>query len=152
MALVRTAREEDIRRILALYRQLELSNAEADRQRTLSPEHYREVFREISGFPGQELLVAEEAGEVIGSLVLAIVPNLSHGARPWAVIENVIVDERYRRRGVGRLLMEYAVNRAKEADCCRVGLMSNVIREESHQFYRDMGFEASAYGFRQYFI
>jgi GNAT superfamily N-acetyltransferase len=152
MTLVRAAREEDIPRILALYRQLEISNAEAERQRTISLEHYRKAFGEISDYTGQELLVAEEAGEVIGSLMLVIVPNLSHGAKPWAIIENVIVDEEYRRRGVGRLLMEYAVNRAKEADCCRIGLMSNVVRDESHQFYRDMGFEASAYGFRQYFV
>jgi GNAT superfamily N-acetyltransferase len=152
MALVRAAREEDILRILELYRQLGITDDEAERQRTLSLEHYREVFREISGFPGQELLVAEEAGEVIGSLVLVIVPNLSHGARPWAVIENVIVDEGYRRRGAGRLLMEYAVNRAREEDCCRIGLDSNKILGEAHQFYKTMGFEASAYGFRQYFV
>jgi GNAT superfamily N-acetyltransferase len=152
MALLRAAREDDIPRILELYQQLAATNAEAERQRTLSLEHYRKAFGEISDYTGQELLVAEEAGEVIGSLVLIIVPNLSHGAKPWAIIENVIVDERYRRRGVGRLLMEYAVNRAREADCCRIGLMSNVVREESHQFYRDMGFEASAYGFRRYFV
>jgi GNAT superfamily N-acetyltransferase len=98
------------------------------------------------------LLVAEESGEVIGSLVLVIVPNLSHGARPWAVIENVIVDERYRRRGVGRLLMEYAVNRAREEDCCRIGLDSNKSRNVAHQFYKAMGFETSAYSFRMYFV
>ncbi len=152
MALVRAAREEDIPRILALYRQLEITDAEAERQGTLSLEHYRRAFHEISGYTGQELLVAEEAGEVIGSLVLVIVPNLSHGARPWAVIENVIVDEGYRRRGVGRLLMEYSVNRAREMDCCRIGLMSNNVREDSHQFYRDVGIEASAHGNRQYFV
>jgi GNAT superfamily N-acetyltransferase len=152
MALVRAAREEDIPRILELYRQLAITNAEAERQLTLSLEHYQKAFSEISGFPGQELLVAEEEGEVIGSLVLVIVPNLSHGARPWAVIENVIVDERYRRRGVGRLLMEYAVNRARREDCCRIGLDSNKIREEVHQFYKAMGFETSAYSFRRYFV
>jgi GNAT superfamily N-acetyltransferase len=152
MALVRAAREEDIPRILELYRQLAITDAEAERQGTLSLERYRRAFREISGFPGQALLVAEEAGEVVGSLVLAIVPNLYHGARPWAVIENVIVDERYRRRGVGRLLMEYAVDRAREEDCCRIGLDSNKIRGEAHQFYKAMGFETSAYSFRMYFV
>jgi GNAT superfamily N-acetyltransferase len=152
MALVRAAREEDIPRILELYQQLAATNAEAERKRTLSLEHYRRAFREIGGYTGQELLVAKGAGEVIGSLVLVIVPNLSHGARPWAVIENVIVDERYRRRGVGQLLMEYAVNRAREEDCCRIGLDSDKIRGEAHQFYKAMGFEASAYGFRQYFV
>jgi GNAT superfamily N-acetyltransferase len=152
MALVRAAREEDIPRILELYRQLAITDAEAEKQSFLSPEHYREVFGEIRGYTGQQLLVAEEAREVIGSLVLVIVPNLSHGARPWAVIENVIVDERYRRCGVGRLLMEYAVNRAREEDCCRIGLDSNKIRGEAHQFYKAMGFETSAYSFRMYFV
>ena len=152
MASVRAAREEDIPRILELYQQLAITDAETERQHTLPLEHYRKAFGEIGDFLGLELLVAEEAGEVIGSLVLVIVPNLSHGARPWAVIENVIVDERYRRRGVGRLLMEYAVSQARAMDCCRIGLDSNKIRDEAHQFYGAMGFETSAYSFRMSFV
>lgn len=151
MAIVRAAREEDIPRLLELYQQLAITNAEAERQSNLSLEHYRRAFREIMNFPGQELLVAKDEGEVVGSLVLVIVPNLSHGARPWAIIENVIVDRKRRRRGAGRLLMEYAIDRAKESDCCRIGLSSNKSRHEAHQFYQAMGFfDTSSYSFRIY--
>ena len=151
MAIIRAAKEQDIPRILELYQQLALTSKEAEEQTGSSLDNYRKVFCEISGFPGHELLVAEDQGEVVGSLALFIAPNLSHGARPWAIIENVIVDQQYRRRGEGRLLMEYAVSRAKEENCCRVGLSSDKSRQEAHQFYHAVGFEASAYGFRMYF-
>ena len=121
---IRTATEADIPRILELYRQLALTPREAEEQTGCSTEDYRLAFTEIDNLPGYELVVAEDEGIIIGSLMLAIVPNLSHGARPWAVIENVIVDEAYRRFGVGRRLMEYAAGRAREAGCYKVGLTS----------------------------
>lgn len=146
------ATAEDIPRILELYRQMALTSKEAEDQLNCSPDDYRQVFGEIDNSPGYELLVAEDdGGQVIGSLALFIVPNLSHGARPWAIIENVIVEEALRRQGVGRRLMEYAINRAKEAGCYRVSLDSNKNREAAHQFYLAMGFQTSAYGFRKYF-
>ena len=83
--------------------------------------------------------------------MLLIVPNLSHEGRPWALVENVVVDEQYRRRGIGRLLMNYAVGKAKETGCHKIGLSSDTSRKEAHKFYRSMGFEASAHGFRLYF-
>ena len=150
MSVIRAATEGDIPRILELYQQLALNVLEAEKRRCLSAD-YINVFREMEAFPGHELLVAEDGGEVVGSLVLVIVPNLSHGALPWAIIENVIVDEKHRRGGAGRQLMEYAIARAKEANCCRIGLSSNKVRHEAHQFYRAMGFEDSACGFRIYF-
>ena len=82
MATVRAAREEDIPRILELYQQLATTTTEAERQRHLSPDDYQRVFHEIDAFPGCELTVAEDGREVVGSLVLVIVPNLSHGALP----------------------------------------------------------------------
>ena len=60
MAIVRAAREEDIPRVLELYQQLAITTTEAERQRCLSLDDYRRVFREISNFPGCELLVAED--------------------------------------------------------------------------------------------
>ena len=151
MATVRLAAEEDVPRILELYRQLALTPGETEDQSNTSPDNYQRAFREITALPGYALLVAEDGGEVIGSLALFIAPNLSHGARPWAIIENVIVDEAHRRCGVGRELMECALARAKEAGCCRISLDSNKSRDVAHRFYSAMGFETPAYSFRMYF-
>jgi len=151
VAIVRAATEEDIPRILELYRELVITTSEAEKGQSPSQDDYQRVFDEISASPGYELLVAEEQGEVAGSVVLLIVPNLSHEALPWAVVENLVVDQRYQGKGFGRLLMEYAIARAKEAGCYKIGLSSDKRRREAHRFYSSLGFKASAHGFRLYF-
>jgi predicted N-acetyltransferase YhbS len=151
MAIVRVATESDIPRILELYRQLVITTAPVELEQKPSLKDYRQVFARISAVPGLELLVAEREGEVVGSLVLFIAPNLSHGGLPWALVEDVIVDQKYRRQGVGRLLMDYAIAQAKKAGCYRIGLSSDKSRQEAHQFYRALGFKTSAHGFRLYF-
>jgi len=151
VAIVRAATEEDIPRILELYRELVITTSEAESSKVTSQGDYQRVFAEISASPGYELLVAEEQGEVAGSVVFLIVPNLSHGALPWALVENLVVDRRYQRKGLGRLLMEYAVARAKEAGCYKLVLDSNKKRREAHRFYSSLGFKASAHGFRLYY-
>jgi GNAT superfamily N-acetyltransferase len=148
MTIIRKAVDRDIPRILELYRQLTITTAPAESGKQPSQADYRRIFDRISSFPGMELLVAEDRGEVVGSLVLLIVPNLSHQGLPWAVVENVIVDETKRRTGVGRLMMDYAVNRAKAAGCYRISLSSNNSRTDAHKFYESLGFKGSSIGFR----
>lgn len=58
------------------------------------------------------MIVAEEDGKVIGTSMLTIVPNLTHGGKPWIIVENVVVDNEYRRTGAGKLLMEYIKTKA----------------------------------------
>ena len=118
---------------------------------TPSAEEYRRVFKEMNSLPNYELIVAEEAGEVIGSTVLAILPGMAHGVSPFAVIEYVVVDEKHRGKGVGKTMMEYCISRAREAGCYKIMLTSDKRRTEAHEFYKSLGFEASAHGFRLYF-
>jgi predicted N-acetyltransferase YhbS len=151
MAIIRAATEADIPRILELYEELVITTSEAEKNRNPSLDDSRKVYAQIQAMPGHELLVAEDEGEVIGSVVLLTVPNLSHNASPWAIIENVIVTQEHRRQGVGRQLMEYAVARAQKTGCYVIELSSNRTRHEAHRFYESLGFEASAHGFRLYF-
>ena len=95
---VREAREADLPRLIELYRQLTLGPGDYDRQPEAAGS--REAFAEMGRTPGFHLLVAEDNGAVQGSVVLAILPNFSYRNRPWAVIENVVVDEGHRRRGI----------------------------------------------------
>jgi N-acetylglutamate synthase-like GNAT family acetyltransferase len=145
MIKVRKATEQDIPRILELYEEL------TEEKQTISSNTVYRVFKEIVAMPNQEFLVAEKDDYVVGSLFLQVIPNLSHGAHPWAILENMIVDGRYRRQGIGRLLLEYALYRSREAGCYKVQLLSNKKRHEAHIFYRSLGFEDSALGFRYYF-
>jgi GNAT superfamily N-acetyltransferase len=140
--IVRKANFADVSRILELYEQL------TEEKQNLSNEMINSVFTEINSSPRHELLVAEEAGLVVGTLFFQITPNLSHGARPWAVLENMVVDARYRGQGIGRLLIEYAFTRCRDTGCYKVQLLSHKKRLGAHQFYRSLGFEESALGFR----
>jgi GNAT superfamily N-acetyltransferase len=148
MIIVRQALEKDIPRILELYRQL-----------SFHPEDYHvpplyeviKAFRKIEEYPGYKLLVAEDSGNVVGTTVLAVLPGFAHGTSPFGVVEYVVVDEAYRSRGIGKLLMESVIALAKEAGCYKIMLTSDVRRERAHKFYKSLGFEASAHGFRLYF-
>jgi ribosomal protein S18 acetylase RimI-like enzyme len=144
MLLIRKAAEKDIPRIIELYEEL------TEEKLDLATEVQKRVFGEILAMPRHDLIVAEENDRVIGTLVLQIVPNLSHHARPWSQVENVVVDSMYRRKGIGRLLMDYAVNRSREAGCYKVQLASNKKRLDAHEFYRSLGFQDSSIGFRYY--
>jgi ribosomal protein S18 acetylase RimI-like enzyme len=144
---VRPAVAADVPALLDLYEQLavgsgpELSLAEAE-----------EIFAGIAAQPDRTLLTATVDGAVAGTVDLVVVrPSLTHGGRPWAALENVVVGRDFRRLGVGRALMEEAARRAREAGCHRLQLISRVQRAEAHAFYEAIGMEASARGFRLYF-
>ncbi len=148
MAIIRRAVEKDIPRILELYRQLNTTKLPGERERPM--EDYRRIFGEIGSFTGMELIVAEDASEVVGSTVLIIVPNLSHSGLPWAIVENVIVDQSRRGKGFGWDMMKYAEARAREAGCYKIGLSSDNNRKDAHEFYRSLGYKATSQGFRLY--
>ena len=149
MPAIRTAIKQDIPRICELYRQLENKPSGIGQQFPVETEYYQ-AYDRICAMPGHELLVVEDNGLVAGTMVLIIAPNLSHGASPWALVENLVVDSNHRRKGLARLLMEYAIDKAQKAGCYKITLSSHKSRHGAHSFYRSMGFQASAHGFRLY--
>jgi len=149
VVVVRDAREPDIPAVTALYRQLALSPTDTVPAR--SPEACRRVFAEMTAMPGYSLLVAEDGGEIVGTLMVAILPGLAHGVSPFAVVEYVVVDEARRGQGIGRMLMAEVLKRARAAGCYKVMLTSDTRRTAAHGFYKSLGFAASAHGFRYYF-
>jgi GNAT superfamily N-acetyltransferase len=149
VTVVREATEADIPAITTLYRQLAIDPTET--VPTRSPEACRRVFAEMAAMPGYSLLVAEDGGEIAGTLVLAILPGLAHGVSPFAVVEYVVVDEARRGQGIGKMLMEAVMSRAKAAGCYKIMLTSDKQRAGAHEFYKALGFGASAHGFRYYF-
>jgi ribosomal protein S18 acetylase RimI-like enzyme len=86
------------------------------------------------------LLAAKDTddGSIVGVLTLALF-RIPTGLQ--ARIEDVVVDERARGRGVGVLLTEAAIARARAAGAKAVGLTSRPAREAANRLYLKMGFE-----------
>jgi GNAT superfamily N-acetyltransferase len=142
---VRAAGKADLPRIVELLGQL------FDEPREDFAEYhdaYERAFEAIAADHRQQLIVAEEALTVVGSLVLVVVPNLGRRGRPYAIIENVIVDERRRGSGAGAAMMAYAADQARAAGCYKVSLTSRTHREGAHQFYERLGYKPASVGFR----
>ena len=149
--IIRQATANDITRIIELYDELAITTSGVESGKNPSLEDYERTLNEIGSVPGYELLVAEDKDGISGTMVLLIMPNLAHRASPWALVENLIIDRKHQRRGTGRKLMEYAIQRARDEGCYKVILNSNKKRRGAHKFYRSLGFEASSHGFSMYF-
>ena len=141
---IRDATPADVPALLRLLRQLD-PPAEAPDEPAA-----RAALHAIARHPGMRLVVAEAAGEVVGSVVLAVLPNLTHHAQPWAQLENLIVDEAHRGRGVGRALMQWCEDAARAQGCYKLQFQSRNHRRPSHRFYRRLGYRALTVGFRRY--
>jgi GNAT superfamily N-acetyltransferase len=148
MITIRPATEKDIPRLLELYQQLSFNPGDYKKAPVAD---CRRVFKQIKKYPNAALLVAEEDGKVAGTTFMAILPGFAHHTAPFCVVEYVVVDETRRSQGIGKALMDYCKERAKEAGCYKIMLTSDKRRDRAHKFYKANGFESSAEGFRFYF-
>ncbi len=145
---VRAVEEGDLDQLLGLYREL----AEGDAARMPADvELSRDVLKGIVDDQSRDLWVATDGGKVIGAAELIVVPSLTHHARPWGVVENVIVSEAVRGGGAATALLERLLEIARAKGCYKVQLHSGKQRVHAHRLYRKLGFSAAAEGFKIYF-
>lgn len=148
---IREARKIDLARLVELMKALTITTSTVEADGASSLADYEKVFELIERDPNHRLIVAEVDGQIVGSADLMIVPNLSHRGLPWAVMENVIVDDSLRRKGVASAMVEYLVNLAKESGCYKIGLSSSKERPDAHKLYESLGFKQYGLGYRIYF-
>ena len=141
---IRAALPQDLDGLLGLYRGPDGAYPGLE---PLTGEGAERRFGEVLADPHQETLVAESGGEVVGTLVVATLPNLAHGGAPYAVVENVVVAEPQRGTGVGTALLRAAVEKARLAGAYKLTLSANLSRERAHEFYRRLGLKQTHAGF-----
>jgi GNAT superfamily N-acetyltransferase len=106
------------------------------------------AFEAIDADPRNELIVADDGGAVVGTMQLTFLPGLSRGGAERLQIEAVRVRADLRGRGLGRRMMAYAVDRARERGCRMVQLTTDKRRTDAHRFYASLGFVASHEGMK----
>jgi GNAT superfamily N-acetyltransferase len=100
------------------------------------------------GQPGMTVLVAEAEGRVAATCTLVVIPNLTRGARPYALIENVVTDAGRRKAGLGRAVIAAALDRAWEAGCYKAMLLTGSRDPATLRFYGGAGFRQDKTGFQ----
>ena len=140
---IRKAAESDLPAVLRLYAQPGMDNG-----RVLTTDVAAKILRRMSAYPEYAVYVATaDNGSVVGTFALLVMDNLAHMGAPSAVVEDVCVDERLRGQGIGRAMMHFAMEFARQRGCYKLALSSNVARESAHAFYRSLGFEQHGLSF-----
>lgn len=122
--------------------------AQRERYENPLPESYLKAFEEIQIDKNNELIVAELDGAVVGTLQITFTPSISFQGGKRATVESVRVDEKYRGQGIGRALMLFAIERAREEGCISMQLTTNMERTDAHRFYENLGFKKSHLGMK----
>ncbi len=146
---MREATRQDVPSVVALLAQDRLGH---DRETPTDPlpDDYWEAFDAIDDDPDNLLVVAEDHGVIVGTLQLTFIPYLTFGGGWRAQIEAVRVASDRRGQGVGRQLMQWAIDQARSHGCHLVQLTTNKTRTDAHRFYESLGFEPTHEGMKLY--
>ena len=142
---IRAARRDDVGAIVAMLADDHLGRAR-ERVEDPLPASYYAAFEAISGDANISLMVAEDAGKVVGCLQLCILPGLSSQGASRALVEDVRVAADRRSRGIGELLLQWAIDEARGRGCNLVELMTHQSRTDAQRFYERLGFSKSHFG------
>jgi len=145
---VRTARRADVPAIVYLLADDTLGSSREQPTDPL-PQAYWDAFDAISAQSGNELLVAEANGEVVGCLQLTVIPGLSRVGTRRGQIEGVRVSSRHRGQRIGEALVEAATDHARQLGCALVQLTTDRRRVDAHRFYERLGFESTHIGMKR---
>jgi GNAT superfamily N-acetyltransferase len=145
---MRVATRADVPAILALLADDEISRSRGYPVSESADAALWRAFEAIDADPRNELIVADLDGTVVGTCQLTFTPSLSRGGAERMTIEAVRVSRELRGGGIGRAMMRWALDRARERGCGVAQLTTDKRRAEAHRFYESLGFTASHVGMK----
>ena len=134
---------DEIPQLIELHNELMSGYAENDVQTT------QKIYQEIVDNDNYLVLVAKENDKIIGTATGVCCKILAFAGKNFLVVEDVIVAESAKRKGVGRGLFEALDSFAAEKNCAYAILCSSASRNEAHPFYEKMGYTDHVRGFRK---
>ncbi|MCC8939569.1 Aminoalkylphosphonate N-acetyltransferase [Bradyrhizobium ivorense] len=143
---IRRARREDVAAIVGMLADDPLGSGR-ERIEDPLPELYYRAFERVDRDANVQLVVAIDGeGTVVGCLQLAVMPGLSSQGTSRGLLEDVRVAKHCRSRGIGELLVQWAVTEARAKGCGLVELLTHQTRVDAQRFYERLGFARSHLG------
>ena len=133
---IHRAGPDDLWPLLELYTHLNLDKLPEDTY------ELRMVWTKIFSNANHIILLGFLGDVPVSSCTLILVDNLTHGQRPYGLIENVITHADYRGRGYATALLHIAKEFAGSQGCYKLMLMTGSKDEKTLGFYRNAGYNA----------
>lgn len=143
MLVIRNASTNDIPIILELLYELGRPRPQEDED---IEEFSNLVTKYILSDPTKKLIVAEYDNKIVGMASMILLSRLNRKSLELYIPE-LIVQKDHQNKGIGKKIMEFGIDFAKQHKCHRIRLESGNQRIDSHQFYKKLGFEQSSLSF-----
>ena len=140
--VIRPAEQTDIHSLLDLYRYLDAKDTRCPSNEAVG------VFERFLRYAGSAILIGLVGDKLVASCTVVVIPNLTRGGMPYALIENVVTHGDYRNQGFGKAVLTAAVDRAWAEGCYKAMLMTGSKKPSTLAFYEGAGFEQSKTGFQ----
>jgi GNAT superfamily N-acetyltransferase len=135
--MVRRLREDDLPALLRLYTFFKPDGLHANPHGAPAQELWSAILRD----PKLHYFGYEAEGQIVSTCTLTIIPNLNHNLRPYGLIENVVTDPAWRKRGFATEVLRHALRESWAAHCYKVMLLTGSKQEETLRFYEQAGFQ-----------
>lgn len=134
----RIAQKEDLQQLLFLYKQLNPEEEVIDLEKAYA------IWDSTSKSNATKYFIALDHTKIVSTCNITLISNLTRQGKSYAIIENVVTDHKYRKQGIGKKVIQNAVEYAKENNCYKVVLLSSAKRMEAHRFYESIGFDGDS--------
>ena len=119
--------------------------------KTPLPNTYLKAFEKIKINNNQELIVMKtDKDEVVGTLLLSFIQYLTYQGGVRAQVEAVRIKKNHRGQGVGKMMLNWDIERAEAKGAHVIQLITDKKRPEALAFYEELGFKASHEGMKLY--
>ncbi len=100
--------------------------------------------------PDYIILCAEIEQKVVGTLMGIVCYELYGDCKPFIVMENLVIEPNYRKKGIAKALLTELEKIAKNKNCSQVQFITEKNRKDAVSFYSSMGFNPSSHiGFKK---
>ena len=135
--MTREAKKEDLNALLQLYLYLHEEKIPEGSQAL------RETWDVIMKDENHHIILNVADGVLVSSCVCVVIPNLTRGVRPYALIENVVTHEKYRGKGYATECLNHARKIAVENNCYKMMLMTGSKKQSTLDFYIKAGYNCT---------